>query len=85
MIVSNEPGFYEDNTFGIRIEVIFFFLEVHRFMLNHIVCCSAVYTQYVTQIIQITHNIVVPALGFVSYALAHRVFTSFLQLVDYIN
>jgi hypothetical protein len=54
-------------------------------MLNHIVCCSAVYTQYVTQIIQITHNIVVPALGFVSYALAHRVFTSFLQLVDYIN
>lgn len=23
MIVSNEPGYYEDNSFGIRIEVVF--------------------------------------------------------------
>lgn len=27
MIVSNEPGYYEDNSFGIRIEVEYIFLS----------------------------------------------------------
>lgn len=31
MIVSNEPGYYEDNSFGIRIEVDFLFLYLSQF------------------------------------------------------
>lgn len=46
MVVSNEPGYYEDNSFGIRIEVGFIFFSFSFFVhLCHCIIDTVSYPQ----------------------------------------